>query len=172
MVIITVKCFAQVGKKKVSQFPFINGSHDFIGCLNNNMQLTKQIFTAHLMEQLSIIMPCIIKRGIWALCQVEPTIHPIINVSLLSHCTLSSISAARFIYYQKVEKRASVKMPTQGRGWGPLSFISFQLFLLLLLCFERNLLKQQKKKHDFQSRLEQKNRRGTETLRQGPHQLP
>ena len=144
MVISTVKCFAQVGKKKVSQFPFINGSQDFIGCLNNNMQLTKQIFTAHLMEQLSIIMPCIIKRGIQALWQVEPTIHPLIKVSLLSHCTLISISAAKLIYHQKVEKKASVKMPTQGRGWGPLSFISFQFLLLLLLlllffvlfCFE------------------------------------
>ena len=76
------------------------------------------------MKQLTIIMPCIIKRGKWALCQVEPTIHSLLEVSLLSHCTLISISAARLIYYQKVEKRASVKMPTQGRGWGPLLIVS------------------------------------------------
>ena len=44
MVISTVKCFAHVGKKKVSSFPFINGCKDFIGSLNNNMQLTKQFF--------------------------------------------------------------------------------------------------------------------------------
>ena len=31
-----VKCFAHVGKKNVSYFPFINGSQDFIGCLNNH----------------------------------------------------------------------------------------------------------------------------------------
>ena len=85
------------------------------------------------MEQLSIIMPCIINRGNWALCQVEPTIHPLLKVSLLSHCTLISISAARLIYYQKVEKRASVKMPTQGRGWGPLSFISLHFFVVVVV---------------------------------------
>ena len=45
------------------------------------------------MEQLSI-------TGNWALCQVEPTIHPLIKVLLLSHCTLISITAARLIYHQ------------------------------------------------------------------------
>ena len=134
MVINTVKCFAHVWRKNVSWFPFISGSQDFIGCLNNHIQLTKQsFFTAYLMEQLSIIMPCIINRGNWALCQVEPTIHPLLKVSLLSHCTLISISAARLIYYQKVEKRASVKMPTQGRGWGPLSFISLHFFVVVVV---------------------------------------
>ena len=34
------------------------------------------------MRKLLVMMPCIIKRGKWALCEVEPTIHPPLKVSL------------------------------------------------------------------------------------------
>ena len=78
------------------------------------------------MGQLSLMMPCNIKRGKWALCEVEPTIHPFLKVSL-------SISSATLIYYQNVQKRASVEMKTQGQGWGPLSFIScYYCFVVVL----------------------------------------
>ena len=51
--------------------------------VNNHIQLTmKKKLTAYLMEQLSVMMPCIIKREKWALCQVEPTIHQLLKVSL------------------------------------------------------------------------------------------
>ena len=37
--LITLSNALLVGKKNVSWFPFINGSQDFIGCLNTHMQL-------------------------------------------------------------------------------------------------------------------------------------
>ena len=93
----------------------------------------------------------------------------------LSHCTLIYISSATLIYYQKVEKRASVKCQRRvGVGVRcPLFRFIFVVVVVVVVLFWVKSAKTTKKETRFLvatwAKKKKKNGRGTETLRQGPH---
>ena len=88
------------------------------------------------MEQLSIIMPCIIKRGNWALCQLRRANNPSTPKSFTSFAMYLNQHISRQIDLLSNGIKEGVSENANTRSWWG-SFVLFFVYLFyFLFCFE------------------------------------